>query len=310
VPEITGRLLRHRNGRVALVVLGLLGLLCIVAPILAPAGPEAGSLSESLRRPGPGHWLGTDELGRDVLARLLWGGRVSLSVVALVTLAAPALGTAYGLAAAGSPTVLGELMLRLVDALLGVPRLPLYLVLLTLVGPGYWSLVLMMVAFEWPAFARLSYLGALGIQREPYVEAARALGADGSRLLRRHVWPGVAGPLLVTAAVAARGRIVAETSLSYLGFGIVPPTPSWGNMLSAAQSRIWVYPALALYPGLMILVVSVAAALLGDALRDAWDPTTASLASAARAARTNDDGTSSGPRRKDDNAHRADRLAT
>ncbi|MGE3912547.1 MAG: ABC transporter permease, partial [Chloroflexota bacterium] len=108
---------------------------------------------------------------------------------------------------------------------------------------------------------------------EPYVEAARALGATPARVLRAHVWPSVASPLLVTAAVGVRGRIVSETTLSYLGFGIAPPTPSWGNMLAAAQSRIWDYPALAVYPGIAILVVSVAATLLGDALRDALDPT-------------------------------------
>jgi peptide/nickel transport system permease protein len=294
---VLGRLTRHRTGRVVLVVLGLLGLLCALAPVLAPVGPEAGSLSQTLRRPEAGHWLGTDELGRDVLDRLLWGGRVSLSVVLLVTLAAPTLGTAFGLIAAGAPAWLGEGLMRLVDGLLAVPRLPLYLVLLTLVGPGYWSVVIIMAAFEWPTFARLSYLSALGVRREPYVEAARAIGADGPRLLRAHIWPGVAGPLLVTAAVGARGRIVAETSLSYLGFGIVPPTPSWGNMLASAQSRIWDYPALAIYPGLLILTVSVAATLLGDALRDALDPTSTPTTSHPRSTR------------EDDHAHRADRLA-
>ena len=271
----TGRLVRHPTGRVVLVVLGVLGLLCALAPVLAPGGPEAGSLSETLRRPDARHWLGTDELGRDVLARLLWGGRVSLSVALLVTLVAPAVGTAYGLVAAAAPSWAGELSMRAVDGLLGVPRLPLYLVLLTLIGPGYWSVVVIMAAFEWPAFARLAYIAALGALREPYVEAARAQGAAEARVLRAHVWPGVAGPLLVAAAVGVRARVVAETSLSYLGFGIVPPTPSWGNMLASAQSRIWDYPALAIYPGVAILLVSVAATLLGDALRDALDPTTA-----------------------------------
>jgi len=281
---------------VVLVLLGAVGLLCALAPMLAPGGPEAGSLSETLRRPDARHWLGTDELGRDVLARLLWGGRISLSIMLLVTIGAPAIGTIYGLAAAGAPSLLGELAMRLVDGLLAAPRLPLYLVLLTVIGPGYWSVILLMAAFEWPLFARLAYLGALGAQRQPYVEAARALGASGPRLLGAHVWPAVAGPLLVAAAVGARARIVAETSLSYLGFGIVPPTPSWGNMLASAQSRIWDYPALAIYPGLAILVVSVAATLLGDALRDAFDPTTSSTATHRRTW-------------KDDDAHRADRLA-
>src|SRR5262245_8123282 len=195
--DVLRRLVRHRTGRPVLVLLGILGLLCALAPVLAPVGPEAGSLSETLRRPEARHWLGTDELGRDVLARLLWGGRVTLSVVLLVTIVAPTLGTAYGLVATAFPSPLGEGMMRLVDGLLAVPRLPLYLVLLTLVGSGYWSVVIVMIAFEWPTFARLAYLGALGVQREAYVEAARALGSDGPRLLRGHVWPGVAGPLLV-----------------------------------------------------------------------------------------------------------------
>jgi peptide/nickel transport system permease protein len=271
----TRRLSRHPTGRITLLALGLVGLLCALAPVLAPGGPEAGSLGETLRRPGTAHLLGTDELGRDVLARLLWGGRITLSIVLLVTLAAPTVGTAYGLVAAAAAPALGELAMRVVDGLLAIPRLPLYLVLLTVIGPGYWSVVAIMAAFEWPTFARLAYLGSLGVQREPYVEAAHALGASRQRVLWRHVLPGVVGPLLVTAAVGARARIVAETSLSYLGFGIVPPTPSWGNMLAAAQSRIWDYPALAIYPGLGILAVSVAATLLGDALRDALDPASA-----------------------------------
>src|SRR3954469_8684222 len=112
---VLGRLLRHRTGRVILIVLGALGLLCLLAPVLAPLGPEAGALSATLHRPEAGHWLGTDELGRDGLARRLWGGRVSLSIVLLVTLVAPGLGTAYGLGAAGAPPLLGELLMRLVD---------------------------------------------------------------------------------------------------------------------------------------------------------------------------------------------------
>lgn len=270
---LLSRVAAHRVGRPAVFVLALLGGLCLLAPVAAPAGPDAGSLTGTLRRPDRAHWLGTDELGRDVLARLLWGGRVSLSIALLVTVLAPSLGTAYGLLASAAPPALAEPLMRLVDGLLAIPRLPLYLVLLTLIGPGYWAVIVVMAAFEWPTFARLTYLAALGVQREPFVEAARVIGAGGLSIAHRHIWPGVAGPLLVAVAVGVRGRIVAEASLSFLGFGITPPTPSWGNMLAAAQSRIWDYPALALYPGLAILVVSVAATLLGDALRDANDPT-------------------------------------
>jgi peptide/nickel transport system permease protein len=279
---------------VALTVLVLLATVCLLAPVLTPGGPDAGSLAETVRRPSAAHWLGTDELGRDVVARLLWGGRVSLSVVLLVTLVAPTFGTLYGLLAAVAPPIVCDPLMRLVDGLLAVPRLPLYLVLLTIIGPGYWSMIVIMVAFDWPTYARLSHLAALGVAREPYVDAAHALGASRGRIVRAHIWPGIAGPLLIAAAVGARGRIVAETSLSYLGFGIVPPTPSWGNMLAAAQSRVWDYPALAVYPGVAIMVVSVAVALLGDALRDALDPTSRAHTSTAR---------------KDQDAHRVDRLA-
>lgn len=257
-----------------MMALAGLALLCLLAPVVAPGGPEAGSLSASMHRPSLDHVLGTDELGRDVLARLLWGGRVSLSIALLVTALAPTVGAAYGYAAAAVPRPLGDLLMRLVDGLLAIPRLPVYLVLLTIVGPSYWAVVAVMAVFEWPMFARLAYLSALGGQRLPHVDAARALGASSLRIATRHVGPATAGPLLVAAAVGVRGRIVAEASLSYLGFGVAPPTPSWGNMLAAAQSRVWDMPALAIYPGLAILIVSVAATLLGDALRDANDPTT------------------------------------
>lgn len=267
------RLLGHRTGRPAMLALAGLALLCLLAPVVAPAGPEAGALSSTLRRPSLVHLLGTDELGRDVLARLLWGGRVSLSIALLVTALAPTGGAAYGYTAAVLPRRVGDLLMRMVDGLLAIPRLPLYLVLLTIIGPSYWAVVLVMAAFEWPTFARLAYLGALGSQQLPHVEAAQALGASRLRVAARHIAPVTAGPLLVAAAVGVRGRIVAESSLSYLGFGIAPPTPSWGNMLAAAQSRVWDAPALAIYPGLAILTVSVAATLLGDALRDAYDPT-------------------------------------
>ncbi|MCC7368397.1 MAG: ABC transporter permease [Chloroflexi bacterium] len=268
------RVLAHRTGRPSLLVLAGLALVCLLAPVLVPAGPEAGSLASTLRRPSLDHLLGTDELGRDVLARMIWGGRISLSIALLVTALAPTFGALYGYVAAALPRPLGDPLMRLVDGLLAIPRLPLYLVLLTIVGPSYWAVVAVMTAFEWPAFARLAYLGALGCLHLPHVEAARALGASRLRIASRHVGPATAGPLLVAAAVGVRGRIVAEASLSYLGFGIAPPTPSWGNMLAAAQSRVWDVPALAIYPGLAILTVSVAATLLGDALRDANDPTT------------------------------------
>ena len=254
-------------------MVGPIVLACVLAPLIAPDDGIAGSLAEARAGASLGHPLGTDELGRDVLARLLWGGRVSLAVALLVTALALPLGTALGLLAGAAPAVAGALTMRAVDAMLAIPRLPLYLVLLTLAGPGFWTVVLVMALFEWPTAARLAYTETLGELREPRVEAARALGAGPARVLGRHVLPHVLTPLVVAATAGFRARIVAEASLSYLGFGIAPPVPSWGNMLAATQSQLWERPSLAVYPGLAILLVTIGANLLGDALRDALDPT-------------------------------------
>ena len=266
------RLWRHPRARAALLLVGPIVLACLLAPLVAPDDGVAGSLAEARAGASLAHPLGTDELGRDVLARLLWGGRVSLAVGLLVTALALPLGTALGLLAGAAPTLLGSLLMRAVDATLAIPRLPLYLVLLTLVGPGFWAVVLVMSLFEWTTAARLAYTGTLGELREPRIEAARSLGAGHARVLGRHVLPNVLPPLVVTATAGFRARIVAEASLSYLGFGIAPPVPSWGNMLAAAQSQLWERPSLAVYPGLLILLVTIGANLLGDALRDALDP--------------------------------------
>lgn len=267
------RLWRHPRARAALLLLGPVALACLLAPLVAPDDGMAGLLAEARAGASLGHPLGTDELGRDVLARLLWGGRVSLAVALLVTALAIPLGAGLGLLAGAAPMVAGTLLMRVVDAMLAIPRLPLYLVLLALVGPGFWKVVLVMALFEWTTAARLTYTGSLSELREPRVEAARSLGAGQARVLARHVLPNVLAPLVVTATAGFRARIVAEASLSYLGFGVAPPIPSWGNMLAAAQSQMWERPILALYPGVAILLVTIGANLLGDALRDALDPT-------------------------------------
>ena len=271
------RLWAHHRARAALLLVGPLVLACLLAPLVAPDDGIAGSLAEARAGASLGHPLGTDELGRDVLARLLWGGRVSLAVALLVTLLAFPVGTALGLLAGAAPTA-GTIVMRVVDIVLAIPRLPLYLVLLTLAGPGFWAVVLVMSLFEWTTPARLAYTGTLGELREPRVEAARSLGASTARVLGHHVLPNVLAPLVVAATAGFRARIVAEASLSYLGFGIAPPVPSWGNMLAAAQSQLWERPILAVYPGVAILLVTIAANLLGDALRDALDPTRAGTA--------------------------------
>jgi peptide/nickel transport system permease protein len=275
--SLIARFAAHRAGVAAVALLLVIVASCALAPWLAPEGFAGGSLEEALQGPGPRHLLGTDALGRDLLARLLYAGRISLAVAFLVGTITTAVGLAVGLVAgyARGPFETGAM--RLVDACLAIPRLPLYLVLLRLLGPGVGTLILVLCLFEWTTVARLAYAGALGESGRLYVAAARALGAPGGRVVWRHVLPNVLPPVIVAFTLALRGLIIAEASLSFLGFGVLPPVPTWGNMLQGVQSQLWSRPWLALYPGLAIFLTTLAVNVLGDAVRDALDPRTVLL---------------------------------
>lgn len=261
-------------GTIAAVVLATLIALCALAPWLAPDGYAGGSLDEALAPPSLRHLLGTDALGRDLFSRLLYAGRISLAVAFTVGVITTVVGAAVGLAAGYRRGVLELVAMRLVDACLAVPRLPLYLVLLRLLGPGIGTLVLVLCLLEWTLVARLAYAGTLGETGRLYVTAAHALGAPGWRITLRHVLPNVLPPIIVAMTLSIRGIIVAEASLSFLGFGILPPVPTWGNMLQGVQSQLWSRPWLAVYPGAAIFLTTLSVNILGDALRDWLDPRT------------------------------------
>ena len=264
-----------------LLLLGALALGAVAAPWVQAWLGHDPFTPDLFQRFGPSsaaYPLGTDELGRDVLLRLLFGARVSLTVGIAVALGATGLGTLIGLAAAWRGGWLDALLMRLADGLLSLPALPL-LVVLAAVDTGRFGLprgeaaadiariTLILVLFGWVGVARLTRAAALTQLSLDYVAAARVAGASEARVLWRHVLPNIAGPLSVATALAVAGAILAESTLSFLGLGIQPPAPSWGNMLSNAQEMVFSAPMGAVWPGLFILAAVAGCTLLADGLR-------------------------------------------
>ncbi|WP_424138620.1 ABC transporter permease [Roseomonas chloroacetimidivorans] len=267
--------------RLGLVILLLLAGAAIAAPWVAGwlgVDPDMPDLLARQASPSAAHPLGTDELGRDILVRLLFGARVSLAVGIAAALASTAIGLAAGLLAAWRGGWVDALLMRLADGLLALPALPL-LVLLAAMDPSVVGLprggaladvvriVLILAVFGWVGVARLSRAAAISVLARDHVRAARALGVSEARLLRRHVAPALAAPLTVAGSLAVAGAILAESTLSFLGLGIQPPASSWGNMLSNAQDLVFSAPMAALWPGLAIAAAVAGAMLVADGLR-------------------------------------------
>jgi peptide/nickel transport system permease protein len=244
----------------------LLALLAILGPIADRTDPLAIDLARSLAAPGPGHWLGCDALGRDVLARVLWGARLSLGVSTLVVALSLAAGSLVGAAAALAGGRIDNLVMRGVDIVLAFPGFLLAIALAAILGPGLRDLVIALTAMGWTGYARLVRGEVLSLRERQYVEAARAIGARPSRLLFRHLLPGLAGPVAVQATFGVGGIIVAEAALSFLGLGVMSPAPSWGNMLNAGRAFLLVAPHLTTAPGVAIGISVLGFNLLGDGL--------------------------------------------
>lgn len=274
---------------VAAAILLALALAAAMAPLAEAAlglDAEAVDLFGRLQPPSPEHWLGTDELGRDLLVRLLYGGRVSLTVGVVAAVAASAIGTAIGLASGYVGGRVDAVLMRLADGVIALPLLPLLIVLaavdLTKLGLSpeaaasdtvlLGRLVVLVAIVGWPTTARLVRAATLSLRRREFVQAAQALGYSPLRIAVRHVLPNAAAPILVATTLAVGNVVLFESVLSFLGLGIRPPTPSWGNMLTGAQELIWQAPRLAIWPGVLIFLTVVSVNLLGDALRDALDP--------------------------------------
>lgn len=279
---------RLKRDRAALLGLGVLLLMlagALLSPWLAQDG-EAMDLAAIHAAPSLEHWLGTDELGRDVLARLLGGARVSLAVAAATALLAALIGTALGLTAGFFGGRLDALLMRVTDGVMALPLLPLLIVLAAL-DPGKLGIppemlgsegfaigriVLIIGLVGWTTVARLVRAQTLAVKARDYVRAATAIGAGPGRIMLRHILPNVASPMVVAATLSVGNIILIESALSFLGLGIRPPLASWGNMLTGAMNVVWSAPEQALWPGLAIFVTVLSFNLLGDGLQRALDP--------------------------------------
>jgi peptide/nickel transport system permease protein len=263
---------RNRLAVIGLVLIGLLVLMAIFAPILAPLDPIQQNYERLSQPPSSSHWLGTDNLGRDVLSRVIHGTRVSLSAGVIAVGIAVVIGVLLGLIAGFFRGVTDEILMRVVDAMLAFPFLVLAITLAAVLGPSLQNSMLAIAVVSVPVFARLTRGQMLSEREREYVQAAKALGSSDARIVLQHLLPNIAGPVIIQATLSVAGAILAESSLSFLGLGVQPPTPSWGEMLNVARGYLRDAPWTAIAPGVFIFVAVLAFNLLGDGLRDALDP--------------------------------------
>jgi peptide/nickel transport system permease protein len=266
------RLFEERRARAAAFGLGALLLVVLLGPAIYRTSPVALDLAVAGQGPSTSHPLGTDESGRDVLSRLLHGGRVSLAVGVLSVAFSLLLGLSLGALAGFRRSWLDHAIMRLTDAMLSIPTIFVVITALTFFGPTIPALVLTIGGTTWMGLARLVRGELLTIREHQYVEAARALGGRSLGLFARHMLPQLAPSVIVNATLGVGTAILTESALSFLGIGVQPPYASWGNMLSNAQTYVYSVPWLAAYPGILIFLAVVATNTLGDALRDVMEP--------------------------------------
>jgi len=266
--------LRHsRWGRAGSGLSALLVLIALTAPWIAPHDPSSQNLSERLQRPSLSHWMGTDELGRDELSRVLYGARVSVLVSFSVVIGSGIIGVTIGSAAAyAGGWIDGMVNVLFLNAFLSFPGILLAIALAALLGPGLGNVILALIVTGWAGYARLARAQVLRVRELDYIAAVRSLGASPARILRWHVLPNILPAVLVQATTAVAGAILAESTLSFLGLGVLAPTPSWGSMLSDARSHFFDAFYLAVFPALAVALTVLAFNVLGDALRDWLDP--------------------------------------
>jgi len=266
---------RNALGRWGLAAVVLLALLAIFAPWLAPFDPAAQELPGRLAPPGAAHWMGTDELGRDVLSRILFGARVSMTVGVCVVLGSGLVGLLLGSLAGYFGGWLDRVVnVLLINAFLSFPGVLLAIAFAAFLGPGMEKVILALVITGWAGYARLARAQVLKVKEMEFVLAARSLGASHARILLRHLLPNILQPVLVQATIGLAGAILAESTLSFLGLGVLAPMPSWGAMLNDARGHLFDAPHLVVFPALAVMFAVFAFNLLGDALRDWLDPRT------------------------------------
>ena len=271
--ELADFLRRSVPGRWGFALTLLLVIVAVAAPWLAPYDPVAQNLPARLLAPTAAHWMGTDELGRDILSRILFGTRVSMLVSVCVVFGAGTIGLAIGAVAGYFGGWFDRFVnIILINAFLSFPGILLAIAFAAFLGPGLDKVIFALVVTGWAGYARLARAQILQAKEMEYVLAARSLGASHARILVRHLLPNILQPILVQATIAMAGAILAESTLSFLGVGVLAPMPSWGAMLNDARGHLFDAPHLVLFPALAVMTAVLAFNLLGDALRDWLDP--------------------------------------
>lgn len=266
---------RLKHNRMALAGGGVVALLFIfsfLAPVISPADPNSINAWQVLSPPSLQHWFGTDELGRDVFSRVIFGARISLLVGFVAIGISVTIGTVVGLISGYYSGIVDTFLMRLVDIMLCFPAFFLILAVIAFLGPSIWYIMMIIGLTSWMGVARMVRAETLSIREMDYITAARCIGCSDLRIIFRHILPNAMSPVLVSATLGVAGAILTESALSFLGIGVQPPTPSWGNMLTSGKDYIEFAWWLSLFPGLAILITVLAYNLLGEGIRDALDP--------------------------------------
>jgi peptide/nickel transport system permease protein len=274
---VLGKLLRNRLAVAGAVILMLMTVLSLLAPMLAPWDQNKIDLFNIESPPSGEHPLGTDELGRDVLSRLLYGGRISIMVGICATLMQVVIGSLLGMMAGFFGKAVDIVIMRICDIVMCFPFYAIAISLAALLGANVWNVIIIVGILSWTGVARIVRAETLSLRSREFIDAARALSLNNAEIILRHILPNVLGPIIIYATLGIATGVLSEASLSFLGLGVTPPQPSWGNMLTAAQnmrilsSEWWMW----IPPGAMVFLLVLSINFLGDGLRDALDPTTA-----------------------------------
>lgn len=263
---------RNKSALVGLVMIIALVIIAVFAPLIAPYDPLAQSVVNKFASPSAEHLLGTDDYGRDVFSRIIYGTRVALEVGVYSVLIGAVLGITIGVAAAYFGGIIDSLLMRLIDVMLSFPDLITGLLVMAVLGAGKGKLIIAIGLTIAPRFARIAYGPVLGLKEKEFVEAARAIGQSTPRILNRHILPNIAGEMIVLGSLWTASAIRLEASLSFIGLGVPPPTPTWGQMIRDGTVRLADLPLLSLAPGAALLLAVFAFNLVGDGLRDILDP--------------------------------------
>jgi peptide/nickel transport system permease protein len=256
-----------------LVLVVFFVLLAVLAPLLAPRDPAVIDLPLRLHPPGAHHWLGTDELGRDILSRVIYGARISMLVGGSVVAGSLFLGMIVGSLAGYYGGTLDRIFnVVIMNAFLSFPGILLAIAFVAFLGPGIFNLILALCIGGWVGYARLVRAQVLAVKEKEFVEAARALGAGDWRILTRHILPNIIQPVIVQSAIGMAGAVLAEATMSFLGLGVAPPTASWGSMLNDARAHLFDAPHMVLVPAITVMLAVLSFNFIGDALRDYMDP--------------------------------------